>query len=427
MWSQQKPSLLIIGAGATGLLAASELAEDYQVTVIEALNRIGGRIHTLHSKNNSIIEVGAEFVHGDLPITKSLVKKAGLTLEKAGGKMYRVSNCEWQLQDEMIAGWDELMDQLKSLKEDLTLDGFLETHFPGAEYEALRRHARNYACGFDLADPTRVSAMSLYREWSAEMQTQYRLKEGYQSLIHYLVKLCEEKGCNIVTNKRVKQIDWQQNEVTALTIDNEKFTAEKIVITLPAGVLQETVSYASINLSPALDEYEQSWKNIGYGSVLKVMLVFKKSFWKKEKEDIGFIFSEETIPTWWTQGSSDDTHLLTGWLGGPAAMQWDTMSDEAIIQSSLASLSKIFRIDIDELARQLSEHFIARWHHSKTASGAYSYETPLSKNAKELLNTPVNNTLFFAGEALYSGPYPGTVEAAFTSALETVKKIRKEQ
>jgi monoamine oxidase len=418
----QKQSILIIGAGAAGLMAAFTLADNYDVTILEARNRTGGRIHSIPQKiNNELLETGAEFVHGNLPQTLSLIKKAGLTLEKVTGKMFTVSNCEWKEEEEMIEGWDELLDKMKSLKDDITLDGFLETYFADPSYENLRRHTRAYAAGFDLADPTKASTKSLYREWSQETEDQYRIKEGYGALISFLQTQCEEKGCRILTGKKIKQIDWQKNEVTAYTSGNEKFNAQQVIITLPAGILQQAISDASINITPPLDKYDAAFQHIGYGHVLKIILIFKTAFWQQEHPDTGFIFSEEIIPTWWTQSSTSP--VLTGWLGGPAAVQWENISEEKIIETAIGSLSRIFKTDAASIISYLSEHLILRWSNKPASLGAYSYETPLSEASVKILTTPIDNTVYFAGEALYKGPHPGTVEAAFCSGLETAEKI----
>ena len=83
--------VLVIGAGAAGLMAAWELVQAGKRTaVIEARNRIGGRIHTIYDKKFSLpIEAGAEFVHGDLPITKLLLGKAGIAYPRVEGDIWR--------------------------------------------------------------------------------------------------------------------------------------------------------------------------------------------------------------------------------------------------------------------------------------------------------------------------------------------------
>ena len=91
-----RENVIIVGAGASGLMAAAEIAGKCNVTILETNNEIGGRIKTLPMKSgNGNIEPGAEFVHGDTPITTKLVKQAGLKLIKLDGKMllHRIKLC----------------------------------------------------------------------------------------------------------------------------------------------------------------------------------------------------------------------------------------------------------------------------------------------------------------------------------------------
>ena len=68
-------SIVIVGAGAAGLIAANKLSATFNITVLEARDRIGGRINTL-TIQDQIIEGGAEFIHGNLPVTLQLLKDA---------------------------------------------------------------------------------------------------------------------------------------------------------------------------------------------------------------------------------------------------------------------------------------------------------------------------------------------------------------
>jgi len=73
---------LIIGAGAAGMLAASELSiRGFKITMLEANDRIGGRINTIIDRSfDNPLETGAEFIHGNLPQTISLLNEQALNL-----------------------------------------------------------------------------------------------------------------------------------------------------------------------------------------------------------------------------------------------------------------------------------------------------------------------------------------------------------
>src|SRR4051812_28540106 len=84
--------IIIVGAGIAGLTAAFHLSNDGQsATIIEARNRMGGRIHTLHDEIFLMpVEAGAEFIHGDLKETTHLLKEAGIEYYEMEGRMFRI-------------------------------------------------------------------------------------------------------------------------------------------------------------------------------------------------------------------------------------------------------------------------------------------------------------------------------------------------
>src|SRR5260370_12068715 len=100
----QPDHIVVIGAGAAGLMAARELARaGKRVTILEARDRCGGRIHPLPSADfGYLAEGGAEFVHGGAPLTHGLLREAGLSLlqiqgtpwARGGGKFLREGSPE---------------------------------------------------------------------------------------------------------------------------------------------------------------------------------------------------------------------------------------------------------------------------------------------------------------------------------------------
>ncbi|NCI47043.1 flavin monoamine oxidase family protein [Sediminibacterium soli] len=409
----EKKKLIIVGAGASGLMAASLLADTYDVTILEALSRIGGRIHTLEDRS----EAGAEFVHGDPPLTTELVQQSGATLEKIEAQRFSVDRCSWTKEENMIEGWDLLLDKMRQLSNDITLDAFLETGFTEPAYEKLRHETRAYASGFDLADPVHASTMALYREWSADTGNLYRIKEGYHRLTGHLAEVCQAKGVRILLQQTVTEVNWAMGQVVLLTASDETYTADKLVVTIAAGVHRQPFSPCHIRFQPVLPGYQEAWRQIGYGSVMKLLLLFRRPFWKPAGED-GFIVSNEAIPTWWIK-----KNLLTGWTGGPSALQWDLIDDQQIIEQAVHSLSRIFRVSGAAIIDSLIEHHIFRWHTYPSMMGGYSYETPYSGEAKTRLRQPVQHTIYFAGEALYNGVFTGTVEAALQSGAAIARTI----
>jgi monoamine oxidase len=417
-----KETVIIIGAGAAGLMAAKELAGEYNVTILEASSRLGGRIWSKRTQGSSAIaEGGAEFIHGHQKQTLQLLKEAGIQYTPVEGKMYRREKGGWKEQTEMVEGWDQLLKQMKKLKTDMTLKDFLDNYFPNDDEADLRRHVISFAEGFDLADIKKVNVKSLYEEWSNEEEENFRIPAGYGTLIRFLQEEAEKKGCRILTNHTVKQIDWEKNEVTVYSNNGKKYNGNKLIVTIPLKVLVKTGGPASINFTPPVDEYIKAADEVGGGPVVKVVLRFQERFWK---EDTGFIFSDEMFPTWWTQ-LPDTSPVLNGWAGGLKAELLSDHSDEQILEKAILSLASIFEKQQDELKNNLEEAAVFNWQLEETALSGYSYSTLYTSDARKLLNSPVDNTIFFAGEGLYEGVSPGTVEAALISGKEAAVKVIK--
>ncbi|MDO3642542.1 NAD(P)/FAD-dependent oxidoreductase [Mucilaginibacter sp. L3T2-6] len=429
-----KADILIIGAGATGLMAAHVLSSaGKKVAVLEARNRCGGRIHTLHnqlfSKN---AELGAEFIHGDLPVTLNLLKEADIEYQSAVEQMMRYRDGKFT-EDSGFEDWDKVVDKLARLKKDISIQDFLDREFPTGEFDELRASVIGFVSGYDTADPARASSFALRDEWQGEdFEAQHRVKGGYGKMIKHLEDMSRRAGAKIYLNAVVKEVSWQPGNVRVATDDGALYEASQLLAAMPLGVLQANKNErGAVTFSPAIPGYSSALKQMGFGSILKILLEFSAPFWEDGEtakrvganlKDMGFILSGEIIPTWWTQ-SPQQSPVLTGWLGGlPAAKQKDTPPEE-ILQLCLQSIANIFKLSRDELKNKLIAFEVANWTADPFTRGSYAYDTVDAAGARKILSEPVDNTIFFAGEYLYEGPAMGTVEAALTSGLNTAKKI----
>ncbi len=417
-------TILIIGAGAAGLMAAKELSSHQQnVIVLEANKRSGGRIYTMYDVFDKPVEVGAEFIHGKLALTHQLLKEAKIVFHETKGKMMNVEKGEWKKQNDFAIGWDELINKMEQLKQDITIAAFLNENFSNKKYDALRDSVQKFAEGFDLADIEKASVFALRDEWSHEEGKQYRIEGGYQKLIDHLADECTKKGSTIHTSCIAKEVHWKKGEVKIVTADNKTFYGSKVIVTVPLGVLKaELNAEAAIALTPSLYDYFSAAKNIGYGTVAKILFQFRERFWE---DKIGFILSDENIPVWWTQ-APDDYPLLTGWLNGAQSKRLQKTDVSSLLQESLQSLSNIFTIKVSSLKQKLTAWHIEDWSRDRFTLGGYSYDTLQTDDAKKILNAPVEETIFFAGEALYEGAAPGTVEAALVSGREAAQKVMRQ-
>src|ERR1700744_447034 len=250
----ESTEILIIGAGAAGLMAAHELAKaGKKVTVLEARNRTGGRIHTLDNTSFfKYAELGAEFVHGDLPVTLNLLKEAGIEFTPASGEMWNYNDGKFSQEYQQIDHWNLLIKKLSQLKEDTSIGDFLQKEFGGDQYTGLRKSVSKFVAGYDTADTFKASAFALRKEWQSEDEdAQHRVKGGYCRMISYLANEAKKKSAQLFLNSVVKQIHWEHNRVEAITTGNASYKAKKMIITLPLGVLQLNANKKEgINFSP---------------------------------------------------------------------------------------------------------------------------------------------------------------------------------
>jgi monoamine oxidase len=424
LWQMGK-QVIIIGAGAAGLQAGRRLSkEGYSVTILEANSIPGGRIHSFPAGGpagfSMTVEGGAEFVHGDLPLSLELAKEAGVVLQPVNSHMVQVRGDREQ---DFHRDWDELFKQMEILPEDMPFADFLTQYFSGDRYAALRDSVSRMAEGYDLADVRTASTRSLYREWAAEEEggEEYRPVGGYQQLIDHLVGVCETQGCVIHYSSPVTSVRWEGGKVAVTMASGRVYDAGLLVSTVSLGVLKA----AGISFSPELPvAHRAAIKKLGFGSVIKVLLEFDEAFWNSRKQpgQTLFILSDEALPTWWTQ-PADDCRLITGWVAGKKMLALRALDKEARITAALQSLAGIFELDSNRLHSRLRASLILDWAASPAVCGGYSFDTVGAADARIALSQPVEGTLYFSGEGLYEGDVPGTVEAAFCSGITVADKI----
>lgn len=417
-----KHDILIIGAGAAGLIAARELAQaGKKVAVLEARDRAGGRIYPLAEEDFGYpAQGGAEFLHGEAPISKEILKAAGATVEHAGD-WWSVIDGELRMNEWVTPQEAALESKLKTLKHDMPVAQFFDEYLAGGQYADSRDHIFRRIEGYDAADPTRFSAFALRQEVLGEGSWgQLNIREGYGLLVHFLENQCTKNGAEIFFNKDVKAIDLSAERVSLQCADGAALDAAQALVTVPLPVLQH------IAFTPALPRKLKAAKQIGFGPVTKILLRFKSKWWAHARgqnlEHMFFMFSNEAVPTWWTQ--YPELHAtLTGWLAGPRAKALSNLSEAEILERALQSLSNIFDVGRAALRGEMLVSRIIDWAADPYARGAYSYPTPQSDAAVEELLQPVEGRLFFAGEGLYRGEASGTVEAALSSGKAAAERM----
>ena len=423
MAPRQLTGFLIVGAGAAGLMTARELARAGKgVTIVEARDRCGGRIYSLPIEEfGYAAEGGAEFVHGPAPVTRALMREAGVSLLPSGGTRWSTRTGRLLPDEYSPPHMDRFYQALSAVHADLPIAEFLETHFDEPKYDRLRRAVTRTVEGYDAADPRRASTLALRDEWLARDDGEHgRIAESYGALIEYLASECRRRGAAIHLGAAVTAIGETRGGIAARCRDGAVFEADAAIITAPPPLLSE------IALPPAARERAAAIADIGFGNVVKILLRFATKWWADHKgldlADLSFLVSDATIPTWWTQHPASHP-VLTGWFAGPKADTASSLAASELVEIGIASLAEIFGRSPEGIKKEVVASRAINWGNDPFARGAYSYATPKTRAAQSALRRPDHGAIFFAGEALYAGPDMGTVEAALASGLETAQMI----
>jgi monoamine oxidase len=418
---ESSAEILILGAGIAGLAAAAQLASaGSTVAVLEARDRIGGRIHTLHpSESESPIELGAEFVHGRPPELLAALKDARIPLQPVTGTdacFHRGALIPCP-QNESFALLDELAD-FAAREGDMSFDAFLARRCPDPEVAA---QARSFVEGFNAADARRIGIAALARQQQAEDAIggfeSSRPIHGYDALPRHLAQEAEQAGARILLRTPIVSLEWKPGSVTALTASGDSFSAQQAIITLPLGILRAR----SVAFDPEPSTILAAADCMEPGSARRLTLLFRTPFWKQKTPVMRFLFAPGmTPPTYWTQ-HPHDLPILIAWLGGPAA---DAVHDSGrLATQALRSLEQIFTLSPHSLDAELRNSYQHDWMSDPFTRGAYSYAPAGAAGCSALMAEPVASTLYFAGEHTDTTGHWGTVHGAMRSGLRAAEQI----
>ena len=420
-------TVVVIGAGMAGLAAAQRLqAGGYKVIVVEGRHRAGGRMWTDYSLGTAV-DLGAAWIHGDAasnPLMK-MVKQYDLsTTATDWDETWLYDHSYGELEDEtydpIIRKSEQIIerlyeeqstapigrsiaDALAPILKRLSGDPIVQR---GVRWWLSSQIEVEYAANFDQLSLKYWDADEAYNGYDVI------IKGGYQKIVERMVQ-----GLDIRYGHVVRQIDISQSG-SLVTTDQGAIECGQVVVTLPLGVLKQE----KIKFNPKLpDEKVASIERIGMGVMNKVVLEFKDRFWPEDAHRLGLLKKStddltEFIPMTPYTGKA----VIVGLTRGRHARSIEKMGNEDVIQAALSDLRSMFG---SRVPQNIAGSVITRWHSDEFSGGSYSHVSPGSSfSDHKTLASPIDNRIFFAGEATHAR-YPGTVHGAYLSGERAAKEI----
>jgi monoamine oxidase len=450
-----EPCIGIVGAGIAGITAAKELVDmGHKVHVFEAQSQIGGRIKAI-KKGGQTIDMGAAFLWGDqLDYTQANEQNplSALIKHLSTGCLEAVDFLENSpIYDSKGANIQpELMAHLKSSAFQSRMKEFIKIHqkifvtkkteqpntdyplpclsdllallFPpplsqiDARFEQIIKISFLHKHG---AGPQSVSLWNLFLE-NSYPGNDYLAAGAFSTLLDSMLKSIESRpNFKLSTNTVISAVEKNTHKKSVLlrTANGKEFSVDRVLITVPLGVLKKN----TLSFYPALStEKQTAISALRMGKCNKIMLRFEKAFWPEDAQSLLIFNSKNQLCEYLNVDyfSTTKTATLVVTLYGIAA-DFGDKSDEEIIEKVLAPLQRIY-----PHSTPLIDFFITRWESSPYTQGAFAYlgskATP--KNLRDMATPEWERLLFLAGEHT-DELYYGSVHGAYLSGLRSSQSI----
>ncbi len=444
--------VVIVGAGMAGLYAGRTLLQrGYRVRVLEASPRHGGRIYS-RTLGNTRVEMGAEehYLAQNNPIYDAVVSQFGqdvytrayageqlITMDGSKTCWEETGNCD---QDADIRNfWKYQSYYLKRGKHrdfSLTMaDVVAERYGVGPDHRAYHLYEHAIANSIYGASLNRIGAASLaQQDWNWTLSNGIRVVApanlGYSDILDKI--WWQEVLPQVGYERPVESIDFSGEHVVVTDASGARTLAHKVVVTASIGVLQsETIAF-----NPALPEATvEAYRGIGMGRGMKVALRFRQSFWEAR---MAYLITDGPVSSAWAPShykTGTDDHILMCYpMGDDAQVLTDMASeagggaagDAAIVKTLVADLDRIFS---GRASEALVDAVVQDWTADPYVRGSYSFpkpETyrPAAVNLRRQLGVPVDDRVFFAGEA--SNPNnPSCVPGALQEGLRAADLVHR--
>ncbi|KAE9594437.1 putative oxidoreductase [Lupinus albus] len=435
---QHTPSVIVIGAGISGVAAARSLYDaSFKVTVLESRDRLGGRIHTDYSLGCPV-DMGASWLHGvcnENPLAP-LIRRLGLTLYRTSGdnsvlydhdlESYMLFNIDGhQVPQQMVVEIGEtfkrILEETGKVRDEhpddmsvsqaisIVLDRHPELRQKGLAHEVLQWYICRMEAWF-AADADMISLQTWDQE-NVLSGGHGLMMQGYNPVINALAK-----DIDVRLNHRVTKISNGYNKVMVTVEGGRNFVADAAIITVPLGILKANL----IEFEPKLPDWKVSAiADLGVGNENKIALRFDKVFWPNV-ELLGVV-----APSSYACGYFLNLHKATGnpvlvyMAAGRFAYDLEKLSDESAANFVMLQLMKMFPD-----ASKPVQYLVSRWGTDQNSLGCYSCDlVGKPTDVYDKLRAPLGN-LFFGGEAV-SMDNQGSVHGAYSAGVMAAENCQR--
>jgi lysine-specific histone demethylase 1B len=401
-----KGKVLIIGAGAAGLYAGyllQSLGIDFQI--LEARSMYGGRMGKFEGLGDYTVDTGAQWLHGNNSILADLVKKSKTKITNDTSE-----NTYWY-QNQLVKTLPkdvEIFDQ-EGLPDISFEDYALQQGF-GSEYKFIVESL----AGDQGADASQLSAYWNHKDeenWVAG-DDDFKFQDTY---FHFIDQnIAQPILPKIQLNAPIEGIDYTADKLQVKLKSGTILEADKVIVTVPISILKLN----EIAFTPALPSAKtEAFQKFGMGPGMKVFLRFSTKFYEDFVlgGSICAAYADDTVGK-----TTIDNVLLAFIMGEQAAYLSNLGSDTAIIQTLLAELDVMYN---NQASSNFLNGVVFDWTKEPYIKGAYGFSTVNMGDARKIAAQPIDNKLFFAGEAMNINGHHQTVHGAVESAYKAVNDL----
>lgn len=424
---------IVIGAGVSGLQIASLLQnKDFEVVILEASDKIGGRIRSTRAFADFAIELGAEEVHGENSYHYNIAKKHGGEFVDESPLHYYIEYQNQFGQDAVLAitnpainrvldlNWEEICSYPDNQKDMSLKDYLLESCLP----EDLH-HAVDGILGREWATDLDKLSMKGIKRWNNNWtygHNNFLLKNlsNHEVIMKEYAHVLDK----VILNTPVASITYGEDEQVIVKDQRGRaFIGDIVVVTVPISQLKK----GAIKFQPELPEKKkEALENVSMEPAMKMMLKFKNRPWA---EDLGNVVTKGLITLAWpssTGGKSQKNHVLTCLITGQEAGRLSKMEEKEAVKLVLADLVRVYGRKVED---DFDDFVIQDWTKEKYIEGGYSFpNVKEDETTRPTLAEPLLNKVFFAGEGVSRnfGPISGAIESSFTAYAQICAKFLEE-